>query len=265
MASKATSENYLKFLGTAGARFVVTKQLRASGGVWACLEGVNFLIDPGPGCLVRCLNSKPKLEPVKLSAILLSHRHIDHANDVNIMMEAMSDGGFKRRGRVFAPGEALEHDPVILEYVRAYVDEIVRLRAGGRYELGPGVTFRTPIAHRHGTETYGFIFETPQHKISYITCTLYFPELIKVYAGCDILVIHTVRLTTEDEEKATIKHLTLDDARELIRAIHPQTAILTHFGMTMIRAKPWEVAEKLSDELGIHVLAASDGLRFDLP
>ncbi len=258
------AENWLKFLGTAGARFVVTKQLRASGGLWACLEGVNVLVDPGPGCLVRCLASKPKLEPAKLDAILLSHRHIDHSNDINIMMEAMTEGGFKRRGRVFAPREALEDDPVVLRYVRDYVDEVVTLRVDASYPLGNGVTFRAPLLHQHGTETYGFVFSTPTRTISYITCTLYFPELAQAYAGCDLLLINTVRLKKEERDEERIKHLTLDDARTLIETIRPKAAILTHFGMTMVRGRPWERARRLSEETGVEVIAASDGLRYEL-
>lgn len=41
-------------------------------------------------------------------------------------------------------------------------------------------------------------------------------------------------------------------------------AILTHFGMTLWRAKPWEVAAKLSEETDVNVIAARDGMRFDL-
>ena len=37
--------NYIKFLGTAGARIVVSKQLRASGGMWYSLQGFNVLVD----------------------------------------------------------------------------------------------------------------------------------------------------------------------------------------------------------------------------
>jgi hypothetical protein len=32
----------------------------------------------------------------------------------------------------------------------------------------------------------------------------------------------------------------------------------------MIRAKPWEVASELEKELGLRVIAASDGLKLDL-
>ena len=34
--------------------------------------------------------------------------------------------------------------------------------------------------------------------------------------------------------------------------------------MTMWRAKPWELAEKLTKETGITVIAARDGMKFDL-
>ena len=41
-------------------------------------------------------------------------------------------------------------------------------------------------------------------------------------------------------------------------------AIPTHFGMTMWRAKQWEVAAKLSEEAGVRVIAARDCMKFDL-
>ena len=40
--------------------------------------------------------------------------------------------------------------------------------------------------------------------------------------------------------------------------------ILTHFGMTMYRAKPWELTQQLSQETGVEVRAASDGTTFEL-
>jgi hypothetical protein len=34
--------------------------------------------------------------------------------------------------------------------------------------------------------------------------------------------------------------------------------------MTMLRAKPWEVAATLQDETGVKIIAARDGMRFEL-
>ena len=63
---------------------VVLNQLRRSGGFWLKLGNVNILQDPGPGCLVMV--HKLRLRPGTLDAIVLSHRHIDHSNDINVLI-----------------------------------------------------------------------------------------------------------------------------------------------------------------------------------
>jgi len=250
--------NNIKFLGTAGARFVVTRQLRKSGGTWLTLDDTNVLIDPGPGSLVRCLSSKPKLNPLDLDGIILTHRHLDHSNDINIIIEAMTNGGFKKKGVVFAPRDALEEDPVILNYVRDYVDRIEVLKEKGTYNIG-NISFSTPVKHVHGVETYGLNIYGKNHSISMITDTTYFKGLETHYKE-DILIIHSVLM----EGKDYIKHLSLKDAEKIISKNKPKLTILTHFGMTMIKAKPWEIAEKISEKLGAKVIAASDGMEIDL-
>ena len=122
--AKAVAENYIKFLGTAGARFVMIKQLRSSGGLWISYKGTNLIVDPGPGSIARCALSKPKLDPMKLDGILLTHRHLDHSNDINVMIEAMTEGGFKKRGTVFLPADAIEEDPLILKHLRPVIGDI---------------------------------------------------------------------------------------------------------------------------------------------
>jgi len=250
--------SWIKFLGTGGARFVVIKQLRASGGLWLNLANTNIFIDPGPGALLRCLSSKPKLDPADLDGIILTHRHLDHANDINIMIEAMTNGGFKKKGVVFAPKDALEKDPVILHYVRDQVDRIEILREKGSYTLG-NISFSTPVKHVHGVETYGLNIQGENSTISLITDTRYFDGLESYYDG-DILIINVVRL----EEREGIEHLSLKDAEKILSTNKPKLGVLTHFGMTMLKAKPWELADKLSKKLNIKVIAARDGMTINL-
>src|SRR5574341_486717 len=102
----------LKFLGTAGARFAVSTQLRHSGGLVWRLGDVSLWVDPGPGALVRALSARPRVEPSKVDALLVSHRHLDHAGDATAVVEAMTGGGFDRRGSLLAPLDALETEPV---------------------------------------------------------------------------------------------------------------------------------------------------------
>jgi len=250
--------DYIKFLGTGGARIVVSKQVRASGGMWLSLKGTNIYLDPGPGALVKCTSSRPALDPTKLEGIILSHKHLDHSADVNVMIEAMTEGGFRKKGILFAPEDALCSDPVVLKYVRKYLNGIQILKEGNSYNIG-NISFSTPLRHIHGdVETYGLNFNLSPYSISFVTDTRFFSQLTECYRG-DILIINVVRL-----KESNFDHLCIDDARGIIKNVHPKVAILTHFGMTILRAKPWKIAEKMQNELGIRVIAARDGMKFDL-
>jgi len=246
------------FLGTAGARVVVFKQLRASGGIWFSLGSKEILVDPGPGSLVRALSRRQKLDPTKLDAIVLTHRHLDHSADVNVMIEAMTESGRTRRGILFAPQDCLEVDPVVLIYVRDFLEKIVCLEEGSVYDVD-GVQFSTPVKHIHGdVDTYGLLFTLKTFSLAYIADTKYFDALIDAYRS-DVLIVNVVRYTPLEYD-----HLDLEGAKRLISGVRPRLAILTHFGMTMLRAKPWELGARLSNELGLEVICARDGMTLNL-
>jgi len=310
-------------LGSGGARIVVAKQLRASGGIWLSLAGTRFLLDPGPGALVKMTGSRHRLDPTKLAGILLSHRHLDHSGDVNNMIEAMTMGGTEPRGALFAPSDALGgDDPVVLKYVRPFLKSIVTLEEGGSYELG-SVRFTCPVRHQHRGEVYGFRFEvgadddlttkTPRHQegkdegggiraelgretakdaknakvsdeepttktqrheddserssvvgprssltVSYIADTRYFPELAEHYRA-DVVIMNVVR-----PKPSGLDHLHAPEAEELVKVIRPKLAVLSHFGMRMLAAKPWVIAREMSERTGCKVVAATDGMLVEL-
>ena len=182
----------LKFLGTAGARFVMLRQSRASGGLWLKWQDTNILIDPGPGSLIKSLRSRPKLDPLNLDAIILTHRHLDHSGDINVMIEAMTEGGFKKKGVVFAPQDSLDNDPVILKYHRNFVDRLEILEEYKTYRV-KDVTFKTAKEHIHGCQTFGLNFKDGKDVIlSLMTDTKFYKGLEKEYPG-KVLVINVVR------------------------------------------------------------------------
>ncbi|MCD6574607.1 MBL fold metallo-hydrolase [Candidatus Aerophobetes bacterium] len=249
----------IKFLGTAGARMVMIKQLRSSGGIWLNLDDTNILIDPGPGCLVRCVKSRPKLDPAKLDAIVLTHKHLDHSGDINVMIEAMTDGGFKKRGILFAPEDALKgEDTVIFKYLRNFPEKIEVLQEKGNYKI-KDVYLTTPVRHKHGVETYGLNIDFKGLSISFITDSRYFEGLERFYQG-RIVIINVVRF----KPREGVDHLSLEDAERIISLNRPDLSILTHFGMTMLRAKPWEIAKNLEEKLKLKVIAANDGMEINL-
>ncbi len=252
----------IRFLGTGGARFTVARQIRASGGMWMHFGSTQIHVDPGPGALVRALSVVPPCNPVELDAIVLSHKHLDHANDVNIMVEAMSQGGYRPRGTLFAPRDAFEGEPVILPYVRKFVEREVFLEErAGPYAIND-VELRTSIRHIHGVETYGMHFRYKGRTISYLPCGRFFDGLTQDYKSHhpDVLIVNVLRY----HDSLDVDHLLFDEACLLVREIRPKIAVFTHFGTRLLERDPDRLASELEDELGIRVHAARDGWTLDV-
>jgi ribonuclease BN (tRNA processing enzyme) len=249
-------EESILFLGTGGARMMVESQILASGGIWLKLHGTEVLLDPGPGSIVRVTDRK--LDASKLSAVIISHRHLDHSADVNIMLESMVRGGTKPHGWFFAPADALDSEPVMYSYLKKYLDGVTILKEGGEYSLN-GLYFNTPLRHMHSVETYGITFKAARHTVSYIADSLYFEGLAQAYKS-DLIIINVVFTRPIPR----VDHLSIPDAREIILGLKPKTAILTHFGPHLYEDNPTKIAGELTEETGIRVIAARDGMEFDL-
>lgn len=248
-------ENFIKFLGTAGARFVMIKQLRSSAGIWINTKDKNILLDPGPGSIVRCALSKPKLDPTILDAIILTHRHLDHAGDINVMIEAMTEGGFKKKGLVFLPSDAIDNDPIILAHLKEFPQKIEILKPLTKYKID-NFEFQTSMRHLHPVETYGIRFKIKEKIVAFLTDTKYFKELEDFYKNLDILIINVVFFKPHPE----VEHLSLEDVERIILKTKPKKVILNHFGMSMLKAKPYLLAVKLKEKLKIEILSAYDGM-----
>ena len=256
----------LKFLGTGGARFVVARQLRASGGTIIRAGDVTLVMDPGPGTLVRCARSRPPVDAASLDGVVLTHAHIDHSCDVNVLVDALTDGGLRHRGLLFAPRECLEgENAVVLRYLRPFLEDVVVLKPETTYRVRD-LEFRTSLPHWHGVdrevETYGVKFRMGGRTVSFMVDTAYFDGLAAGYADSDVLVMNVVRhLATSNPG---VRHLSSVDAEALLEQIRPSQAVLTHFGMTMLKAKPWVVAEQMTARLGLPVVAATDGMTLEI-
>ena len=227
------------------------------------LGGTQLLVDPGPGSIVRVTDKK--LDPQQLSAIILSHRHLDHSADTNIMVEAMTRGGHNQHGVVFAPSDALGQEPVLYTYLKNYLDEVIVLEEGGTY-LVDNISFSTPIRHIHKPETYGMVFRTGNRTFSYIADTRFFEELPSCYQG-ELLIINVVFVESRPDSGNPLlptAHLAIPDAEEIIRTIKPKITIITHFGHHMWEIDPQKTARMMTERTGTRVIAASDGMQFSL-
>ncbi len=251
--------NFIKFLGTAGARFVMIRQLRASGGIWIKFKTTNILVDPGPGSIVRCSASKPKLDPISLDAIILTHKHLDHSGDVNVMIEAMTQGRLKRRGVLFLPHDSLGKEGVIFPYLKKSLSKISFLEKGG-FSIGD-IAFEAPVQNIHPVQTYGLKFYLGNNIISFISDTKYFDKILDIYKDSTLIVLNVVFY----QRNENFEHLCLEDAVKIIKKIKPKKAILTHFGMSMLKQKPYMLEKKIKQDLNMDIKFAYDGLNIEIP
>ncbi len=259
-SSASLPERFIKFLGTAGARFVVARQLRSSAGTWIRMGGANVMLDPGPGTIVRCWSSRPKLDPGKLDAVVFTHHHLDHAGDAAVIIEAMTHGGHERRGLVLAPQQAYEAGCPLCRYVCELPERREVLAEGTEHVVGD-LSITAAVAMDHGVETYGLIFSDSDVRVGIVADTYYFDGLTERFAECDLLVLNVVLY---EDRGPGVKHLNPASAARIIAAARPKMAVITHFGMHMLQHKPWEIAEEMSEEVGLLVKAAGDGMAIDL-
>ena len=103
--------------------------------------------------------------------------------------------------------------------------------------------------------TYGVKFYLGGEVLSFVSDTRYHDGLLSEYADSTILVLNVVFY----ERRREYGHLCLEDAEKIIKAIKPKKAVITHFGTTMLRAKPRLIEERLRSSLSLDVKCAYDG------
>ena len=221
-------------------------------------KSTNIIIDPGPGSLVRCSQSRPKIDPGSLDAIVLTHKHLDHSGDINVMIEAMTEGGFKKRGTLFVPPDALGPDGVIFSYLKDKPEKTVKLKKG-KFSIGD-INFEVSVKNMHSVQTYGLKFYIEDDVISFVSDTRYFDGLAEIYKDSTLLVVNVIFYQKRDYE-----HFCLEEALELVKKIKPKRAIFTHFGMSMLKQKPHMLEEKIKKELKQDIKFAYDGMNVEIP
>src|SRR3989338_5993930 len=122
------------FLGTGGDSLVTARQMRACGGIVIQVEGYQFFLDPGPGALAKAAEFGVNVRDT--TAILASHNHLRHANDVNALISAMTYSGLDKKGvlicnkTVFSGNE--KEQPLLQNFYKECLERNIILEPGKR-------------------------------------------------------------------------------------------------------------------------------------
>ncbi|MBA3064437.1 hypothetical protein FP803_03285 [Candidatus Woesearchaeota archaeon] len=244
------------FLGTGGDCFVVGKQLRASGGIIIRAEDMQFHIDPGPGALVRAEQYDVNLR--ENTCILISHNHLNHTNDINAVISAMTHAGLDKKGVLISNRTVISGDnntdTILLNFYKNCLERYIIVQENQKIGIGDIEIRITPT--KHGIENIGFKFITPEFSLSYISDTSYFTGLAEPHKGSDILILNVVNPSGINSKT----NLNSDDAVNIITAVKPKLAIIQHFGIKMIEADPMYEAREIQKKTYTQVIAAKDGM-----
>ena len=248
-------KDFIHFFGTTGNKDIFFKKIRSPGGLYLSVDETNIIIDPGVNTFYKYIHTYED----KIDGIILSHIHIDHSNDLNILVEFMTNGGQTKQGTLLVPNQAIE-DKVLYDYVKDFPKQLNRIKPNTSYKI-KNIEITSSIEHKHGVETYGFQIKTKNHNIGLVTDTAYFPELLNSYQGCELLIMN-VPYYIQDKPKP--KHLDIPATEEFIKTIKPEKLILTHFNSNILNSNPILLASKLSQKYGIDVIAAEDDMILNL-
>ena len=252
----------LVFLGTGGGRFATISQKRRTGGIRLISNRLNIHIDPGPGALIYSL--KAGLNPQRIKAVLVSHRHPDHYTNAEILVEAMTRGMLKKKGILAAPSNILAGNtktgPVISTYHQNMIEEAITLKPGVDFKIAKTRIVSTKTRHTD-PEAVGFRFEIPEvGGIGYTSDTEYFEGIEEEYKGVRLLILSVMRPTGSPWKG----HMTPKEAAKIVDAVKPEMAVATHFGMKMIFSGPAYEIKLIENTTGVPTVASFDGMKLQV-
>lgn len=252
------TEALVVFLGTGGGRFATITQRRRTGGIRILTNSLNLHLDPGPGALIYSLEAG--LNPQKIHAVLISHRHPDHYTNAEIFIEAMTQGMLKKRGIVAAPPNVLTGDkesgPVISRYHQKMIKEAIEVKPGVNFKVNNTNIFATATKHSD-SKAVGYRFEIPEvGGIGYTADTEYFDGIEEEYRGVRLLLVCVMRPVGSP----WVGHMTALDAAKIVEEIKPELVVATHFGVKMLFSGPFREAKLIEEQTGIPTIAAFDGM-----
>lgn len=246
----------ITFLGTAGNLSVVSKQNRSSGGFVVRVDDFQMHIDPGPGALTNAALCGVNVR--EHSALLVSHAHLNHCNDLNALIHAMTLNGLDAHGVLIAPESVIKGTPhmkpILHEHFANHLEKIIVAQPNKKIGL-ENIEIQPLFSKHADTHALGFKLFMPEFVLAYSGDTSYTSDLTDQYAGANILV-----LNVQHPGKSKEPGLCSADAIKILKKAQPKLCILTHFGQKMLDAKPLYEAREIQRQSGVQVIAADDGM-----
>jgi ribonuclease BN (tRNA processing enzyme) len=193
------------------------------------------------------------------TAIFVTHNHINHCNDINAVINAMTYGGFDKKGVLVANktviNGSMHYTPHLHKFFRDCVERFLVLEEGKKVGIND-VEIKAIKAKHSEPNAVGFKFITPDYTLTYSGDTIYSVETVNEYENSNVLILNVPALKREESRDNLCK----DDAIKIIKKVKPRLAIITHFGVNFLKADPLYEVREIQKQTDCQVIAARDGM-----
>lgn len=205
-------------------------------------ENITVLIDAG------LVDLAERYRPGELSAILLTHYHVDHVQGLFHFRWGLGESI-----PVLGPDDQngcadLTKHSGILDFQPALA---------AFQPINVGSLRITPIPLQHSKPTYGYLFQKGDLSFAYLTDTVGLPEKSMVF----LKSIHNLSIAIDcshpPQESVPRNHNDLNQVYEIINELKPIKTWITHISHEM---DEWVIKNTLKS----NVLVARDNIRFEL-
>jgi phosphoribosyl 1,2-cyclic phosphodiesterase len=265
------------FIGTGGGRGAVIRQPKDFGTGGFRINGdLNIYVDPGPGAAAHSARLGHSLEDIDI--LIISHNHLDHMGDAEVLAEAMNGFGFEKKGILIASDACINGskgdkcDRAMDRYHMDMFKDIIIGKPGKKMEIEKNeksfeIEF-TPVDHEDGTG-FGFVIKAENATVGYTSDTQYTKGMEKWFMGVDALIINAIKenLTeTGKSGKPYAGHLAFyPDAERIIGKVRPDLSILTHIGYRLATGgRLEELKYDLNSKTGEQVMIPRQGYKVSL-
>ncbi len=236
-------------------------QTRSTGGFLIEHDGKHLHVDPGPGALVQM--QRIRYDPTDTDSIIISHCHPDHYSDGPSVIEGMTKGGWVKRGTLYGSETVIDGKgglgPALSPYHLSRPERTMAFRPGDILDVdGMRVDIRKAV-HSDPTNV-GFMFDTGNGTLSYVSDTEYSEDIADQYIGSRILLLP---VTTPSGNRIRY-HMCTDDAIMFVERIKPELAVFIHMGIVILRRGPEKEAKIVEDATGIRTIAGRDLMYIDV-
>ncbi len=233
----------LIFLGTGSAYPTVRRSQTAT---LLKYKGEYILIDCGEGAQRQCL--KAKLDPCKITKILISHWHGDHILGLPGLLQTMTMKGCTRKLEIYGPkGTKKIFKEIVHVFMGWYFESFTKDGRGldiDVHEVSEGVFFdngdyyleAAPLDHDTEDSAYAFVVKEKnrldkkklERRVVFLLDTRICDNAVKISKGADILISEAT-FPEECRELAIANgHLTNVDAAWIAKKAKAKRLVLTH-------------------------------------